>query len=81
MRKLIIGTAIAAFLAGSVAFAAEIRATITYIDIDARIIVIDNRAFHVPTTIDIKVFKVGEKVTIIYERNNGQLRIVSIKVN
>ncbi|XWN30714.1 MAG: DUF1344 domain-containing protein [Devosia sp.] len=60
--------------------AATITATITHIDVKARIIVIDSRAFHVGTTVNIGAFKVGEKVTVVYERSDGQLRIVSIKV-
>jgi Protein of unknown function (DUF1344) len=80
MRKLILGTAMAVFLTGSVAFAAELSATITQIDVGARIVVIDGKAFHVPTTIDIGVFKVGQKVTVVYAVVDGQLRIVSITV-
>lgn len=80
MRKLVLGVAVAAMLAGS-ALAAEIRATITHVDINARIIVIDGRAFHVGTNIDITVLKVGEVVTVVFERVDGQLRIVSIKID
>lgn len=80
MRKLLLGTVAAVFLAGSVAFAAEISATITHIDVNARIIVVDGRAFHVGTNIKIGVFKVGQQVTIVYEIVDGQLRVVSIRV-
>ncbi len=81
MRKLMLGAAIADYLTGSVAFAAEIRATITHIDVNARVIVIDGRAFHVGTNIDITVLKVGEVVTVVFEEVDGQLRIVSIKID
>jgi Cu/Ag efflux protein CusF len=81
MRKLMIALTGAAMLSiASIAYAAEITASITYIDINARIIVIDHRAFHVPTTIDITVFKIGEQVTIVFAKVDGQLRIVSIRV-
>jgi Cu/Ag efflux protein CusF len=81
MRKLMLGAVLAAYLAGSAAFAAEIKATITHIDVNARIIVIDGRAFHVGTNIDIAVFKVGQMVTVVFETVDGQLKIVSIKVD
>ena len=80
MRKLIIGTAAAVMLAGSVAFAAEVSATITHIDVSARIVVVDGKAFHVPREIDIGLLKIGEQVTITYEIVDGQLRVVSIRV-
>lgn len=80
MRKFFLGTAAAVMLAGSVAFAAEISATITHIDVSARIVVVDGKAFHLPAEIDIGVLKVGEQVTIAYEIVDGQLRVVSIKV-
>ncbi len=80
MRKLILGTAMAVFLTGSVALAAELSATITHIDVGARIVVIDGKAFHVPTSINIGVLKVGQTVTVVYEVVDGQLRIVSITV-
>jgi Cu/Ag efflux protein CusF len=71
----------AMFLAGmATAGAAEITASITHIDLKARIVVIDHRVFHVPTTIDIGILKIGEQVTIVYEIVDGQLRIVSIRV-
>ena len=81
MRKLMLGAVLAAYLAGSTAFAAEIKATITHIDVNARIIVIDGRAFHVGTNVDITVFKVGQVVTVVFETVDGQLKIVSIKVD
>jgi len=81
MRKLILGAAVATFLAGSAAFAAEIKATITHIDVQHRIIVIDGRAFHVGAEIDITILKVGEVVTIEYTSSDGHLTIVSIKVD
>jgi hypothetical protein len=82
MRKLIIGAATAAMLFGNVALAKElsITASITYIDVKARIIVIDHRAFHVPTTVNIGILHVGEQVTVVYEVVDGQLRIVSIRI-
>lgn len=81
MRKLMIALTSAAMLSvATIAYAAEITASITYIDVQARIVVIDHRAFHVPTSIDITVFKVGEQVTIVFEKVDGQLRIVSIRV-
>jgi hypothetical protein len=81
MRKLMLGAALAAYLAGSAAFAAEVKATITHVDIPAGIIVVDGRAFHVGTVIDITILKVGEVVTIDYVVTDGQLKIVSIKVD
>ena len=82
MRKLLIATTTAAMLLGSVALAKELSltASITYVDVKARIIVIDRRAFHVPTSIDIGILKVGEQVTIVYEVVDGQLKIVSIRI-
>jgi Cu/Ag efflux protein CusF len=81
MRKLMIALTGAAILSiASIAYAAEMTASITYIDINARIIVIDHRAFHVPQSINITVFKIGEQVTIVFEKVDGQLRIVSIRV-
>jgi hypothetical protein len=82
MRKLLIATAAATMLFGSVALAKEITitASITHIDVKARIIVVDHRAFHVPTTIDIGILHIGEQVTVVYEVVDGQLRIVSIHV-
>jgi hypothetical protein len=80
MRKLMIALTGAAMLSiASIAYAAEITASITYVDVSARIIVVDHRAFHVPTTIDITVLKVGEQVTVVFEKVDGQLRIVSIR--
>ena len=82
MRKLLLGAAVATFLAGSAAFADEtIRATITYVDVQARVIVIDHRAFHIGTEIDITRFKVGQVVTVDFVRVDGQLKVVSVKVN
>lgn len=82
MRKLLIATATATMLLGSVALAKEITitASITHIDVNARIIVVDHRAFHVPTTIDIGILHIGEQVTVVYEVVDGQLKIVSIHV-
>lgn len=82
MRKLLIAATTAAMLFGSVALAKElsITASITHIDVKARIIVIDHRAFHVPTTIDIGILHIGEQVTIVYEAVDGQLKIVSIRI-
>lgn len=82
MRKLLIATATATMLFGSVALAKEITitASITHIDVKARIIVVDHRAFHVPTTIDIGILHIGEQVTVVYEVVDGQLKIVSIHV-
>jgi hypothetical protein len=82
MRKLLITTAAATMLLGSIALAKEITitASITHIDVKARIIVVDHRAFHVPTTIDIGILHIGEQVTVVYEVVDGQLRIVSIHV-
>ncbi|MEM8853072.1 MAG: hypothetical protein AAGD34_05175 [Pseudomonadota bacterium] len=80
--KTVFGAALALMMiVGSAvsSLAATITATITHIDVKARIIVVDSRAFHLGTTINIGAFKVGEKVTVVYERNNGQLRIVTIK--
>ena len=76
MRKVILGAAMAVFLTGSVAFGAEINATITHIDVNARIIVVDGRAFHVGTEINIGAFKIGQQVTVVYEVVDGQLKVV-----
>jgi hypothetical protein len=82
MRKLLIGTAAAAFIfVAQSAGAAEVVATITHIDVSARIIVVEGRAFHVPTSIDITVYKVGERVTVVYTEVDGQLRVESIVVS
>ena len=81
MRKFVLGAALAACLAATSAFAAEIKATITHIDIHAGIIVVDGRAFHVGKTIDITIFKVGDVVTIDYAIVDGQLKVISIKVS
>jgi len=81
MRKLMLGAVLAAYLAGTAAFAAEVKATITHIDVNARIIVVDGRAFHVGTNIDIAVFKVGQVVTVVFDTVDGQLKIVSITVD
>jgi Cu/Ag efflux protein CusF len=82
MRKLMIALTGAAMLSiASIAYAAELTASITYVDIQARIIVIDHRAFHVPQSIDITILKVGEQVTIVFEKVDGQLRIVSIRIS
>lgn len=82
MRKLFIATSAAAMLLAGVALAKEITltASITHIDVRARIIVIDHRAFHVPASVDIGILRIGEQVTIVYEVVDGQLRIVSIRV-
>jgi Cu/Ag efflux protein CusF len=81
-RKTIAAVAGAMLLAATMtASAATITASITYIDVKARIIVIDHRAFHVPTTIDIGVLKLGEQVTIVYVVVDGQLTITSVKVD
>jgi len=80
-RRMIAAVAGAMLLAGmATAGAAEITASITDIDVKARIVVIDHRAFHVPTTIDIGILKIGEQVTIVYAVVDGQLHIVSISV-
>ncbi len=80
MRKLILGTAMAVLLTGSVAFAAELSATITQIDVSGRIFFIDGKAYHVPASIDIGAFKVGQHVTVTYEIVDGQLTVVSIRI-
>lgn len=78
---LIVASTLAMMIASQVsAWAAEITASITHIDVQARIIVIDHRAFHVPKSIKIGVFKLGDQVTIVYEVVNGQLKVVSIKI-
>jgi Cu/Ag efflux protein CusF len=81
MRKFILGAALAACLSSSLALADEIKATITHIDVNARIIVVDGRAFHVGADVDITVFKIGDVVTIDFAVVDGQLKIVSIKVD
>jgi hypothetical protein len=82
MRKFLIAAAAGAMMfAAQAAGAAEVVATITHIDVGARIIVVDGRAFHVPTTIDIAVYKVGERVTVVYAEVNGQLTVESIVVS
>ncbi|MEP3279600.1 MAG: DUF1344 domain-containing protein [Stappiaceae bacterium] len=82
MRYFIIVVSTLGLLAASLvsAWAAEITASITHIDVQARIIVIDHRAFHLPKSIKIGAFKVGEQVTVVYEVVNGQLKIVSIRI-
>ncbi len=82
MRKLLIGLTAATMLFGGVALATEmtITASITHVDVKARIIVVDGRAFHVPESVDIGVLRIGEQVTVVYEVVDGQLRIVSIRV-
>lgn len=78
---LIVMSTVTMFMAGLVsAWAAEITASITYIDVQARIIVIDHRAFHIPKSIKIGAFKVGDQVTVVYEIVNGQLKVVSIRI-
>jgi len=80
--RIIAGVAGAMLLATTMmASAATITASITHIDVNARIIVIDHRAFHVPTTVDIGILKVGEQVTIVYVVVDGQLKIESIKID
>jgi Cu/Ag efflux protein CusF len=83
MRHTLIAAAAAIFLFINIAGAraAEITATITHIDVNARIIVIDHRAFHVPTTIKIGILKVGQQVTVVYEVVDGQLKIVSVRID
>ena len=83
MKHTLIATVAAVLLFLNVAAvrAAEITATITHIDVNARIIVIDHRAFHVPTTIKIGILKVGQQVTVVYEIVDGQLKIVSIRID
>ncbi len=83
MRYLLIVASTLAMMIASLisAWAAEITASITHIDVQARIIVIDHRAFHIPESIKIGVFKLGDQVTIVYEVVNGQLKVVSIKIS
>ncbi len=83
MRRTVLSMAAGAMLLASTALAsaAQITASITYVDVQARIIVVDHRAFHVPTTIDIGVLKIGEQVTIVYVVVDGQLKISSIKID
>ena len=81
MRKLMIAAATLATISiGSTAYAAQITATITRIDVKARIIIINGRTYHVPKSVKIGAFKVGQKVTVVYEVVNGQLRVVSIRI-
>jgi len=83
MRKHIIAAVAGAMLlAGTIAASAlEITASITHIDTQARIIVIDHRAFHVPTSVDIRILRIGQQITVVYVIVARQLRIESIKID
>lgn len=81
MRKLLLaGCTAGLLLLAGVASAAEITATITEVNVSSRIIIVEGRSFYVPESVNITVLKVGERVTIVYEVVDGQVRVTSIKV-
>jgi len=81
MRKSVLAAATAAALfAGiSLASAAEVTGTIKSIDVTAGMITLDNgKSYKLPASIKAADWKVGDKVKLTFDDNNGQLNVTAV---
>jgi Cu/Ag efflux protein CusF len=81
MRIVVTAVAATALLgAVSVAFAADATGKIKNVDMNKDMIKLDNgSSYIVPKSVKLSDFKVGEKVTVIYNKTGDKFDVTSIK--
>lgn len=80
MKKLIIPAVAATLMAfGASAYAASATGMIKSIDtVKDTIVLSDGSVYSVPATVKMGQFKVGEKVTVTYQTQNGKMEVSGV---
>lgn len=79
---MLVGAVLAMALLGgaSIAYAANATGKIKTLDMSKEMIALDNgSSYWAPKSVKLSDFKVGEKVTVSYNKSGGKMNVTSIK--